>query len=100
MGDCTTLFVVHLGLQRALRSVVPDCSYADAGTSSPTLLTTVPANAVMANVTAFVDATNIAQYTSSQVSHDAPPSAHGLLRLRTPWDCGLRHSLSSQSALL
>ena len=54
---------------------MPDESHADAGTSSPTLLTIVPANGVMANVTAFVDATNIAQYTSSQVSHDAPPSA-------------------------
>ena len=53
---------------------MPDESHADAGTSSPTLLTAVPANGMMANVTAFVDATNIAQYTSSQVSNAGPPS--------------------------
>lgn len=34
----------------------------------PTLLTTVPAMAHMSNVTAFVDVTNIAQYTQKQVA--------------------------------
>ena len=59
---------LQLGLHRAMWSAVPTCSHADAGTSSPNLLTTVPANAAMANVTAFVDVTNIAQYTSSHVA--------------------------------
>ncbi len=33
------------------------------------MLTAVPAQSEMANVTAFVDVTNIAQYTQKEVTH-------------------------------
>jgi hypothetical protein len=38
-----------------------------AGAAAPTVLTSVPLNSKMVNVTAFVDVTNIAQYTQKQV---------------------------------
>ena len=38
-----------------------------AGAAPPTVLTSVPLNSKMVNVTAFVDVTNIAQYTQKQV---------------------------------
>ncbi len=46
------------------------------------MLTTVPASSKMTNVTAFVDVTNIAQYTQKQVSHH---STH--LHSRMPLPC-------------
>ena len=39
------------------------------GSSSPVLLTTLPPQSKMANVTVFVDVANIAQYTQNQVTH-------------------------------
>ena len=50
----------------------------------------------MANVTAFVDVTNIAQYTSSQVSHDAPPLALCLSHIRSPSFCPVRVPCADQ----
>ena len=39
------------------------------------MLTNVPAQSKMTNVTAFVDVTNIAQYTQKQVSQRPPLSS-------------------------
>ncbi|CAK0782815.1 hypothetical protein CVIRNUC_006010 [Coccomyxa viridis] len=73
--DVTARYEIYNGTDAALpasggvaNSALSSVASASTGTSSPTLLTIVPANGVMANVTAFVDATNIAQYTSSQGS--------------------------------